>query len=147
MTVTLKSNLEPIEEKDLDLKSKLKNNSIDFSEKKEKPVFQVEQKISKEVISVEKDDAYGNILSKIKTKQDYGEFEDVSNDAKLASSEIDAQAQVQHLVDIAMQRGVVHAVKVARHMENNFVLDTFHDRLLADELHDALMQKGLIKEL
>jgi hypothetical protein len=32
-------------------------------------------------------------------------------------------------------------------MEDNYVLDTFHDRLLADELHDAFVKKGIIKEL
>jgi hypothetical protein len=41
----------------------------------------------------------------------------------------------------------LHAVKVARHLEDDYVLDTFHDKLLADELHDALLKKGLIEEI
>jgi hypothetical protein len=32
-------------------------------------------------------------------------------------------------------------------MQDNYVLDTFHDRMLADDLHDALVKKGMIKEL
>ena len=46
-----------------------------------------------------------------------------------------------------MQKGVVHAVKVARHLEDNYALDEFHDRMLADELHEALIKKGLIEEV
>ena len=44
-------------------------------------------------------------------------------------------------------QGVIHAVKVARHLDDNYAMDEFHDRLMAEELHDALVKKGLIKEL
>ena len=60
---------------------------------------------------------------------------------------MDAETQIQHLVDLAQQKGIMHAVKVARHMEDNYILDTFHDKMLADELHDALIKKGMIKEM
>jgi hypothetical protein len=49
-------------------------------------------------------------------------------------------------VDIALEKGVIHAVNVAKHLEDNYVLDMFHDKLLSDELHEALMKKGLIEE-
>ena len=32
-------------------------------------------------------------------------------------------------------------------MEDNYTLDEFHDRLLGEELHKALVDKGIIKEI
>jgi hypothetical protein len=144
----IKSNLEPIEESDLDLEGKLKRGSSDFSREETAPFATVEKESSAEIISAEKDDSYGKILSKVQS-QSTDEIDQVAvvSDAQAGSQKIDTQSQVQHLVDIAGQKGVVHAVKVAQHMQDNYVLDTFHDRMLSDELHDALVQKGMIKEL
>jgi hypothetical protein len=149
MVGPIKSNLEPIEESDLDLESRIKRSDVSMggAESKEKPFFPVEQEKTVEVSSAEKDTAYGNILAKVQSNaaDDIDEMQ-VSSDAKDAAGKTDAETQIQHLVDIAMQKGVAHAVKVARHMEDNYVLDSFHDRLLADELHDALIKKGLLGE-
>ena len=71
---------------------------------------------------------------------------DVVKDAQAASQEIDADGKINKLVGLAEAKGVVHAVSVAKHMEDNYILDEFHDRL-ADELHDALVKRGLIKEI
>jgi hypothetical protein len=71
----------------------------------------------------------------------------VSDDAKEASEKMDAESQLKHLVEIATQKGVPHAVKVAQHLESNYILDSFHDKLLSEELHKALLEKGLISEL
>jgi hypothetical protein len=51
---------------------------------------------------------------------------------------------VQHLVDLALQKGVVHAVNVARHMDDNYVLDMMHDKMVSENFHRALMDKKLI---
>jgi hypothetical protein len=48
---------------------------------------------------------------------------------------------------LAEAKGVVHAVKVAQHLEDNYLLDELHDRLLATDLHDALVKKGMITEV
>lgn len=144
----IKSNLEPIEDGDLDLEGKLKRGSSDLSHFEDAPFSDVEKEKAVEVSAAEKDDAYGNILSKVQSQSDEETDEGVVvEDARIGSEQIDAQTQVQHLVDVAQQKGIIHAVKVARHMEDNYILDTFHDRMLADELHDALVKKGMIKEL
>lgn len=145
----LKSNLEPIEEKDLDLEAKIKRGTVGNFQGREMPVFSPEKEAPKETSSAEKDSVYGKILSKVQTTQDDDQTDqdEVSQDAQDAIKKDDAQAQVNHLIDLAGQKGVVHAVKVARHMEDNYILDTFHDKLLAAELHDALVAKGMIKEL
>jgi hypothetical protein len=146
----IKSNLEPIEESDLDLEGKLKRGTVDFSQEKTPTFSDVERarEAALEVSAGEKDNAYGKILSKVQSQTDDAAVAgDVANDAQAGVQKTDAETQILHLVDIAQQKGVVHAVKVARHMEDNYVLDTFHDRMLADELHDALVKKGMIKEI
>lgn len=144
----IKSNLEPIEEKDLDLEGKIKHGEAGFSAVKENIPFQkIEKETPQEISAGEKDDAYNKILSKVQTQTDEDDDVAVANDAKTGAQKMDAESQVQHLIDIAQQKGVVHAVRVAQHMEDNYVLDTFHDKMLAEELHDALVKKGMIKEI
>lgn len=145
------SNLEPIDEKDLDLASKFgeasktENNG---ENKVENPFLKIKEEPAKEIISAEKESAYNKILSRVKSKNvDNFDQEDVKSDAEKTIEKQDAESQVQHLVDIATTKGVFYAVKVARHMDDNYILDMFHDRLLADDLHSALVQKGLIEEI
>jgi len=144
------SNLEPIEEKDLDLASKFGEVSKmehEGEKKAEETVLRPEKEVAKETVSAEKDSAYNQILSKLKTKQTSNPAaREVENDAARTSLKQDAESQIQHLVDIALEKGVIHAVNVAKHLEDNYVLDMFHDKLLSDELHEALMKKGLIEE-
>jgi hypothetical protein len=138
------NNLEPITEEDLNLESKF--GKIEpgkpFEEKESLP--KLEKEPAEEIISAEKEDAYSKILSKVQSQSVPVNGEEVKNDAQKTFEKQDAQSQLQHLVDIASSKGVLHAVNVARHMEDNYILDMFHDKLLSDELHDALMEKGLI---
>ncbi len=141
--------MEPIDESDLDLKAKIGGNIEGQLSREEKITpLKVEQETPQEVISAEKDNSYGKILSKVQT-QVTNEVDQnmVIADAQIGSQKIDAESRVQHLVDIAGQKGIVHAVKVAQHMDDNYTLDTFHDQMLVDEFHDALVKKGMIKEL
>lgn len=143
----IKSNLEPIEESDLDMESKIKKGFTKENHQEVAPISDVEREKPQEISAGEKDAAYNNILSKVQAKtDDKTDQNEVVSDAQIGSQKMDAETQIQHLVDLAQQKGVMHAVKVARHMEDNFILDTFHDRMLADEFHDALVKKGMIAE-
>ena len=153
MAEETKSNLEPLEESDLDLKEKfgrIGNGSFPekTAEKVKKPEavpLGTKKETAGEVSPAEKDSAYGKILSKVKQPAKQGGLDsEVQSDAETASKKTDAESQIQHLVDLALNKGVVHAVKVARHLEDNYTLDMFHDKLLADEFHKALVEKGLI---
>lgn len=137
--------LEPIEEKDLNLENKFKFPGKEQSV--ERPVdFAVEKEVPREVAGAEKDAAYQDVLNKIQTSaQAADEHIAVAGDAAKLNR-VDPETHVQHLVDIALQKGVVHAVKVARHMDDNYILDMFHDRLISEQLHEALVQKGILKE-
>lgn len=148
----VKSNLEPVEESDLKLEEKLKHGSVNFSGNENRlesaPAVAVEREKPQEIGAGERDASYGKILSKMQAQtDDMTDQVAVASDAAEGAKKTDAESQIQHLVDVAQQKGVVHAIKVARHMESNYILDTFHDRLLADELHDALLKKGMIKEI
>lgn len=149
MADIINSNLEPIDEKDLDLESKFGKAGPEKTFRgQEKETFKVEEEPKKEMIFAERDNAYKKILSKVQSRKiDYDDQHEIEEDAKKAFEKQDAESQVQHLVDVAMAKGIVYAVKVARHLEDNYVLDKFHDQLLAEELHNALKQKGLIEEI
>jgi hypothetical protein len=142
-------NLEPIEESDLDLEGKIKRGVVgDPKNIENNPFADIEKELPREISAEEKDSAYGKILSKVQTQSDNNSNqESIAVDAQTGTQKTDAESQIQHLVDVAQQKGVVHAVNVAKHMENNYVLDNFHDRMLADELHDALVRKGMITEI
>lgn len=143
------SNLEPIEEKDLELKEKF----IEKVEFKKETVPSSAESIPTPEMSAERkegametDDVYSKILSKVKTTQPADDGA-VQTDAAIANEAESAEKKVEKLIQLAMQKGVLHAVKVARHLEDNYALDEFHDRLLVDDLHSALVQKGLIEEV
>lgn len=157
--------LEPIEESDLDLKAKFLKGDAPKTEKasevvspKTDPEIKLapELTLKPEVVPtpeaperkegvMEKDDAYAKILAKVQNPVAAVQS-DVSSDAKIANDMVDYESKIVKLVEIADTKGVVHAVKVAQHMEDNYLLDELHDRLLATDLHDALVKKGMITE-
>ena len=49
--------------------------------------------------------------------------------------ELERQKQVKILADLALEKGVHHAVAIAKKIDNAYVLDEFHDALI-DELHE-----------
>jgi hypothetical protein len=145
--------LEPIEEGDLDLKTKFLKGGVPGGEKREMPSLpkkETEVAPSAEVLEkkegrMEKEAAYAKILAKAKSPVATAQS-DVASDAKSASEETDYEGKIIKLVEIAETKGLVHAVKVAQHLEDNYLLDELHDRLLAADLHDALVKKGMITE-
>jgi hypothetical protein len=140
----IKTNLESIEESDLDLERKFKEG-VDMAETKVENVVIPEQKAEAKENTKEKEQFYSQILSKAVAQTMPQDDNTVNDDAEVLSKEKDVEGKIQGLVSIAENKGVVHAVKVARHLEDNYVLDELHDRLLSEELHNALLQKGLIK--
>lgn len=142
--------LEPIDDEDLDLAKKFghieKNGSELLENKKESIIFLSEKEKSKEILNTEKDTTYNKILSKISNDQVDNEDQDIKKEAEIVSKKDDAEGQVQHLVDLAVTRGVVYAVRVAKHLEDNYVLDMLHDKMISEELHKVLLEKKLLTE-
>jgi hypothetical protein len=150
MVDEIKSNLEAIEDDDLSLKNKFKSK-VEFlgkdGEVQKNPILNVGEKVERREGIVEKDSAYSKILAQVPKSVQAVKNDEVVNDAKNVSIEIDAKGKIEKLVVLAQEKGLPHAVSVARHMEDNYTLDEFHDRLIGDELHLALIEKGIIKKL
>lgn len=89
---------------------------------------------------------YKEILSKVPSGSapSIHSDEDVSLDAKSIGATLDEESKIQKLIDLAQTKGVVHAVKVAQHLNDFYALDRMHDEL-ADKFYDALVAKGMIK--
>ncbi len=143
--------MEPIEESDLNLEKKIKKGSsledVEFAGNPNTLEAEGELNQKKESF-IEKDGAYAEIMSKLENDSVKDNVIDVNikGDAENVSIATDTESQIQHLVDIAETKGIIHAVKVAKHINDNYVLDALHDRLTAEDLHRAFVEKGLIKE-
>jgi hypothetical protein len=144
--------LEPLEESEVNPEKKV-DSEKEKATHPETPIAnvpvekEVKVETAQEIASAEKDNAYSKILSQVKkAPAKDSDKDEVARDAEAANQKTDAQSQIQHLVDLAMQKGLFHAVKVAQHMQDNYILDMFHDKLLSEELHTALVKNGLIKE-
>ena len=152
MVDEIKSNLEPLDEGDMNLKEKfLGDKNIDAAnlENKTEIVHSIEGTVERKEGDAEKEVSYSKILSKMSSQKPVTltSDTDVATDAATTNSGIDAESKITNLVQLAETKGIPHAVKVARHMEDNYTLDEFHDRLLGEELHDALVKNGMIKEI
>lgn len=63
--------------------------------------------------------------------------------AKSIGALTDEEAKVSRLLELAEQKGVTQAVKVAYALKDYYVLDRMHDEL-ADKLYAGLVEKGLV---
>lgn len=159
-------NLEPVEDKDVDLESKFglgnegktETPAPKEGEKKKvinlesvKTIEPVEKKVEaqKEISKTEREQAYQKIVQAAQKAADDKNVikEEVGVDAKTVYEEQDVKQKIEKLLNLAMDKGVFHAVEVARYIDDNYVLDELHDRLNLEEFHNALVQKGLLKEI
>ena len=111
----------------------------------DKNVLKNEEEKATEQSTAENDQTYHHILSQVQTTQD-DDHGKMMQDASVLHQQMDRESQIKHLIDLAMMDGVEHAVKVAQKAEDYYVLDQLHDRLLSQDLHEALMAKGLIEK-
>ena len=149
---------EPIEQKDLDLAKKVKEAGADVEKKETIPTSEVsrenqaesgaeilEEKVSEKIETARK--AIG--------MQQTAPAANIASDAESVADIQEFEKKVEKLVEIAVQKGPEHAIRVAQHMDkgkdpgaaDNYTLDEIHDRLMEDELRTQLIQKGLLKEL
>lgn len=149
---------EPIEKKDLDLAKKLREVNIDAEKKETIPMPEASKEVQVETSAESPEE---KVSEKIETaRQTIGAQQAVSaanvaNDAQAVSGIQEFEKKVEKLVEIAVQKGPEHAIRVAQHMDkgkdssqtDNYTLDEIHDRLMEEELRSQLMQKGLLKEL
>ncbi|HUT96442.1 MAG TPA: hypothetical protein VMW82_02665 [Candidatus Paceibacterota bacterium] len=54
--------------------------------------------------------------------------------------------QIQLLIEVAFEKGVIEAVEVAKNLDNPYLLDEFHDALI-DEFYKKLVEQGKLKAI
>ncbi len=149
------SNLEPINKADLDLENKFvekkpeKTNQENSPENQnlQEPILKKSETFSehKEISKEKKDAVYSKILSQISSYKP-ADTHNLLGDAEIIAAEQAVEGKINGLVNLAKEKGVLYAVKVARKVEDNYVLDELHDRL-AFVFYEALVKEGLIKEV
>jgi len=71
--------------------------------------------------------------------------EEIKKDAKEIKN-LDTARQVKVLVTLAFEKGIGHSIKVARNLNDAYLLDELHDKLVG-ELRSELVEKGKLKEI
>lgn len=104
------------------------------------PAF--EEESGAETALERKSEQYTKLLSQVGSNQSTSDDE-IEADAHAVGAVAEAEAKVHKLVELAQVKGVAHAVRVAKRMNDLYVLDTMHDEL-ADKLYEGLLSKGLI---
>jgi hypothetical protein len=59
---------------------------------------------------------------------------------------MDETRKIDTLVAIALEKGISHSIEVANSLQDPYILDTLHDKLLG-ELHDRLVKENKLKDL
>ncbi len=89
---------------------------------------------------------YSAILSRIPTQSPQpSDDTQVGVDAKSVYDETDEETRVTMLLSLVETKGPAYAVRVARHLNDYYVLDRMHDEL-AGRFYEALMEKGVIRD-
>lgn len=59
---------------------------------------------------------------------------------------LDTAGQVKKLSFLAFEKGISHSIRIARSLNDAYLLDALHDKLIGD-LHQELVEKGKLKEI
>lgn len=89
-------------------------------------------------------------IQKSTGSDDNGQEEEEKKEIAVQAEDIskiqDAEVQIEKLVELATAKDPITAIKVAKHLDENYVLDKFHDKLMEDEVRKVLIEKGLLEE-
>ncbi|MEK7494378.1 MAG: hypothetical protein AAB615_00740 [Patescibacteria group bacterium] len=102
--------------------------------------------LEKESVVEAKEERYNELLGQLSTnaKAVPGLSEkEVSDDTKEVSLLTDEESRIQHLLDLAHTKGTLHAVRVARSLQDYYALDRMHDEL-SETFFKKLTEKGLL---
>ncbi len=103
-------------------------------------------------VEITKENIGENELSNAKPVQTKPTFASDENKAKEIKTDIkkirdlDSARQIKVLTALAFEKGIMYSIKVARGLNNAFLLDELHDKLVG-ELHEELIKKGKLKDL
>jgi hypothetical protein len=70
---------------------------------------------------------------------------EIEQDAKSIAM-MDETRKIETLIAIALEKGIMHSIEVANNLQDPYILDTLHDKLVG-ELHDRLVSEKKLKEV
>ena len=77
--------------------------------------------------------------------KDENKKKEIAQDVKSIAM-MDETRKIETLVAIALDKGIEHSIEVANGLQDPYVLDTLHDKLVG-ELHDRLVKDKKLKEV
>lgn len=101
---------------------------------------------------ITKENVSENELSNVQPVQTKTTFTpDESKDSEIKTDikkikDLDTGRQIKVLTTLAFEKGIMYSIKVARGLNNAYLLDGLHDKLIG-ELHEELIRKGKLKDL
>jgi len=120
-----------LEKKDRDLIERENNKGPEKEPNMDNTVDLIKEKIEKRAIVVDDE----------KSKDRDGELSLYAEDI---SKMTDVGSQIESLTKLATEKDPITAIKVAKHLDENYVLDKFHDKLMEEEIKKILIEKGLL---
>jgi hypothetical protein len=101
------------------------------------------EKIKKIEGDVEKINTSSQVISHVVSSSNE-EMNEEEKDSLREIKNLPRQKQLEVLLEVALKKGVNSSVKIARSLNNAYVLDEFHDALV-DRLYGELVEKGQLK--
>ncbi len=117
--------------------------------KKVAPEKSMEQAEKQEIVEKKLDESQSKVVSdddkdEKTDEDDRGGF---IKHAQEISQVSNTEEQIDRLVKLAIQKDPQTAIKVAKELDNNYILDKVHDELIEDKVRDVLIKKGLLEEV
>ena len=104
-----------------------------------------ETEITKENLGERQSQVIPNQQTTTAIADDKEKTEEIKKDAKEIKN-LDTARQVKVLITLAFEKGIGHSIKVARNLNDAYLLDELHDKLVG-ELRSELVEKGKLKDL
>ncbi len=120
----------------------------------EEEILELERRIEQKKHELEKVKRIEGAVEKISEKASAVAAPTISREEELTEEEkrtiqdiknLPRDKQLTTLIDIALWRGLSQSIKIARSLNNAYILDEFHDTLI-DKLYKDLINKGRLKE-
>src|SRR4030042_1097477 len=144
---------EPIEQKELDLGKKIKEANIDAEKNvsgdvEKKEAVPTPEAVGEKIVETGAEVPEEKVSEKLETArkaigaQQTQPAANVTSDAQSAAQIQEFEKKIEKLVEIAVQKGPEHAIRVAQHMDKGKGVSQA-DNYTLDEVHDRLMEEGL----
>jgi len=108
--------------------------------------------IEQKTVEISRENVKENEASNVQGQQASTNYTDDKDEAQKISidvkkiKDLDSSRQVKVLSILAFEKGIMYSINVARRLNNPYLLDELHDKLVG-ELHDELIKKGKLKEI